>query len=146
MISRLLHRSRQAVIALYALALLGCAAMVVGPWLNDRTIEADPGRALATVTGVTAWRTTVEYQDDQGIYHLPATGLLYPSGLGEGQNVWVTYARRDPDLVKVEGRGWTLAAWPAASVGVVATAVAGLLWWAAGAVARSPRFSGPVTQ
>ncbi|MBC3186081.1 DUF3592 domain-containing protein [Corynebacterium sp. zg-331] len=134
---RMIHRARQAVIAAYLLALLGCAAMVLGSWLNDRAIEADPGRALAKVTGVTAWRTAVEYQDEQGMYHLPATGLLYPSGLGEGQNVWVTYARTDPDLVKVEGRAWTLSVVPAASVAVTATAVAGLVWWGVGRKRRA---------
>ncbi|WPF66440.1 MULTISPECIES: DUF3592 domain-containing protein [unclassified Corynebacterium] len=143
--SRVLHRTRQAVIGAYVLALLGCVAMLVGPWLNDRTIEQDPGRALATVTGVTTWRTTVEYQDEQGMYHLPATGLLYPSGLGEGQNVWVTYARTDPDLVKVEGREWTLAVVPAASVALAATLLAGLWWWAAGVAFRSPKVRDSVT-
>lgn len=142
---RILHRTRQGVIGAYVLALLGCAAMLLGPWINDRAIEQDPGRALATVTGVTAWRTTVEYQDEQGMYHLPATGLLYPSGLGEGQNVWVTYARTDPDLVKVEGRGWSLAVIPAASVGIAATAVAALLWWVAGVALRSPKVRDSVT-
>ena len=34
----------------------------------------------------------------------------------------------DPDLVKVEGRKWTLAIIPAASVGVVATLIAAALW------------------
>lgn len=142
---RVLHRTRQGIMGLYVLALLGCVAMVLGPWLNDRAIAQDPGRALAQVTAVTSWRATVEYQDDQGIYHLPATGVLYPTGLGEGQNVWVTYARHDPDLVKVEGRGWTLAVLPAVSVGVVATALTGLLWWAAGVAARSPKLSRTVT-
>ncbi|KQB84358.1 DUF3592 domain-containing protein [Corynebacterium oculi] len=145
MSARVVHRTRQAVIGVYVLALLGCVAMMVGPWLNDRTIGQDPGRALAKVTGVTPWRTTVEYQDEQGMYHLPATGVLYPSGLGEGQNVWVTYARTDPDLVKVEGREWTLSVVPAVSVALTATAVAGLLWWAAGAAFRSPKVRNSVT-
>lgn len=106
--------------------------MVIGPFLNDRSIAADPGRALAQVTDVGSFRTTVDFQDENGIFHSPATGLLYPTGLGEGQRVWVNYARTSPDLVKVEGREWTLAIIPALSVGAVATVIAGLLWVAVG--------------
>ena len=42
--------------------------------------------------------------------------------------MWVNYSKADPDLVKVEGRGWTLAIIPALSVGAVANVIAGLLW------------------
>ena len=42
--------------------------------------------------------------------------------------MWVRYAQDDPDLVKVEGREWTLAIIPALSVGVVATLIAAVLW------------------
>lgn len=119
------RRLLQLILALYVCAMLGAAAMVVGPALNDARIMRDPGRGLATVTGVSWLRTAVEYQDEQGRYHSPPDGLLYPTGLGEGQRVWVTYAKTDPDLVKVEGRGWTLALLPAASVAAVSTLVAG---------------------
>lgn len=129
---RIRRRARQAVIALYIAAILGCAGMVIGPFLNDRTIAADPGRALAEVTDVGALRTTVDFQDEHGIFHSPATGLLYPTGLGEGQRVWVNYATTDPTLVKVEGREWTLSIIPALSVAGVATVIAGLLWVAVG--------------
>lgn len=133
---RLRRRARQLVIALYVAGILGCVAMVIGPYLNDRTIEADPGRALAQVTNVGSYRTTVDFQDEKGIFHSPATGLLYPTGLGEGQRVWVNYAKSDPDLVKVEGREWTLSVIPALSVGSVVTVIAGLLWFAVGFIGR----------
>lgn len=113
--------------------------MVIGPFLNDRTIAADPGRALAQVTDVGSFRTTVDFQDENGIFHSPATGLLYPTGLGEGQRVWVNYARTSPDLVKVEGREWTLSIIPALSVGAVATVIAGLLWLAVGFIGGRTR-------
>ncbi len=134
--SRVSRRARQLVIALYVVAMLGCAAMVIGPFFNDRAIEAEPGRALAQVTNVGSYRTTVDFQDEKGIFHSPATGLLYPTGLGEGQRVWVNYAKSDPELVKVEGREWTLAVIPALSVGAVATVIAGLLWFAVGFMGR----------
>ena len=55
-------------------------------------------------------------------------GLLYPTGLGEGQQVWVTYAKDNPQLVKVEGRDWRLALLPAGSVAVVASLIAAGAW------------------
>ncbi|WBT09129.1 DUF3592 domain-containing protein [Corynebacterium sp. SCR221107] len=130
------RRAHQLALFLYACALVGCVGMVIGAGLNDRTIESDPGRALAKVTDVSRWRTTVEYQDEEGIYHSPATGLLYPTGLGEGQRVWVTYAKSDPDLVKVEGRKWTLSFLPATSTAAVVTIVFGLIWWIINLVTR----------
>lgn len=110
--------------------------MVIGPFLNDRTIEGNSGRALAQVTDVGSYRTTVDFQDENGIYHSPATGLLYPTGLGEGQRVWVNYAKSDPDLVKVEGRKWTLSIIPALSVAAVATAIWSVLWLGMGRIGR----------
>lgn len=146
------RRLHQLVMALLACALLGAVAMVAGSAINDRTISANPGRAMATVTGESLLRTTVDYQDDQGVYHSPPGGLLYPTGIGPGQNVWVTYAKSDPDLVKVEGRRWTLSIVPALSVVVVSAVLAVLLWglvnWATAATRnyRSPRFSGEETR
>lgn len=121
------RRLTQLVIALYACAMLGCVAMVVGPYLNDQRIEEHPGRALARVTSVTKFRTTVDYQDESGIFHSPRPGLLYPSGLGEGQRVWVEYAKSNPEIVKVEGRSWTLSLLPAGSVAAVSTLIAAIL-------------------
>ncbi|MDO5032386.1 MAG: DUF3592 domain-containing protein [Corynebacterium sp.] len=123
------RRLHQLILVLYAAALVGMVGMVIGAYLNDREINSNPGRALATVSSVDWMRTSVDYQDSEGIYHSPPTGLLYPTGLGEGQQVWVAYSRSNPDLVKVEGREWTLSLIPALSSVAVATAVAGALWW-----------------
>ena len=122
------RRLHQLIIVLYMCAMLGSVAMVAGPAYNDYMISRDPGRGIATVTGVSWTRTSVDYQDEQGQFHSPQRGLLYPSGLGDGQQVWVTYAKRDPEIVKVEGRGWTLAIVPALSVGAVSTLVAAAAW------------------
>ncbi|RNE48925.1 DUF3592 domain-containing protein [Corynebacterium alimapuense] len=123
------RRLHQLLIALYAAALFGSLALVAGAAINDRNIEADSGRSLATVTDVGWLRTTVDFRDEEGIYRSPPTGLLYPTGLGEGQRVWVSYSASNPNLVKVEGREWTLAIIPGLSMAVVVTLVAGLLWW-----------------
>lgn len=124
------RRAKQLVLGLYLAAMLGAVAMVGGAAINDARILADPGRGIATVTGVSAMRTSVEYQDAEGRHFSPPSGLLYPSGLGEGQQVWVTYAKSDPNLVKVEGRGWALSLIPAASVALVATLVFAGAWLA----------------
>lgn len=122
------RRLHQLIIVLYLCAMLGSVAMVAGPAYNDYTISRDPGRGIATVTGVGMTHTSVEYQDEEGRFHSPQRGLLYPSGLGEGQQVWVTYVKSNPDIVKVEGRGWGLAVIPALSVGVVSTVIAAAAW------------------
>lgn len=122
-------RAEKILLAVYTTFMVGAVAMVAGPAINDATIAADPGRGLATVTGIGAQRTSVEYQDEDGQLHSPRTGLLYPTGLGEGQHVWVTYAKSNPDLVKVEGRGWHLAMKPALSVAVAGTLVAAGIWY-----------------
>ncbi|WP_042405788.1 DUF3592 domain-containing protein [Corynebacterium jeddahense] len=122
------RRGHQLVLALYAFALLGCVAMVGGPAINDARIHADPGRGSATVTEVGRWRTYIEYQTEDGQLVSPPGGVLYPTGLGEGQQVWVTYAKSNTDLVKVEGRGWALALRPALSVLAVATLIAAGAW------------------
>ena len=143
------RRARQLVIVLYVAALLGCTATVMGAFFNDRTIANDRGRALAQVTTVGSYRTTVDFQDENGIFHSPATGLLYPTGLGEGQRVWVNYAKSNPELVKVEGREWTLSIIPALSVGALAAIIAGLLWMAVGLIGRRSRnadLGGPVSK
>lgn len=127
------RRLHQLVMFLYLCAMLGCTGMIVGPAYNDYLIGKDPGRGIATVTGVTATRTYIEFRDDQGRYHVPQTGLLYPTGLGEGQQVWVSYARSNPDLVKVEGRSWTLSLIPALSTAAVCTLIAAAAWYSVSA-------------
>ena len=87
------RRLHQLTLALYLAALVGVVAMIIGPALNDHTIATHPARALATVKDVGMLRTTVDFQDSEGIYHTPQHGLLYPSGLGEGQQVWCNTPR-----------------------------------------------------
>lgn len=122
------RRLHQLVAALCIAGLLGSVAMIGGAAANDHRIESDPGRALATVTGTSLLRTPVEFRDDEGLYRAPSTGVLYPTGLAEGQQVWVQYSRADPDLVKVAGRGWTLAIIPGLSVAVLVVVVTLVLW------------------
>lgn len=126
---RVRRRIKHGLLFLYAAAMLGCAGIAIGPAINDYIIESNPGRALARVTDVTTTKTTVEFQDESNMYHSPPNGLLYPTGLGTGQRVWVTYARNNPELVKVAGRHWTLAIIPALSSAAVTTLITLTLWF-----------------
>ena len=90
------RRAHQVVLALYAFATLGSVAMVAGPALNDARIQANPGRGTAIVTEAGRMRTFVEYQTEDGQLVSPPRGLLYPTGLGEGQQVWVDLRQNRP--------------------------------------------------
>ncbi len=126
------RRAHQGVMALYACAVLGSAAMVAGPALHDAKIHAAPGRGVATVTDQTWLRTYIDYETEDGRLVSPRDGVLYPTGLGPGQQVWVTYSKQNNELVKVEGRGWALSLIPALSVLAVSTLLAALAWFAVG--------------
>ncbi|MGH3439741.1 MAG: DUF3592 domain-containing protein, partial [Sciscionella sp.] len=57
-------------------------------------------------------------------------GVLYPQGLRVGDKVWVQYDTTNTDLVKVAGRGFSLALLPIGTVILVTWIVlAPLLWW-----------------
>ena len=101
--------------------------------VNDQRIDADMGSATATVTEVTDRRAAVEFDAGGGQLVRPATGVFYPVGLVEGQ--------RNPDLVRVSGRSWTVAVVPALSIPAVVVPLSALAYAAASPRIhqRSPR-------
>lgn len=123
-----LRRFRQLVLGLYVASVVGCAAMVIGPALNDYYINQNPGRALARVSAIGPTRTAVEFIDTTGAVVSPKRGVLYPSGLAVGQRVWVAYDVTNPERAKIDGREWTLSIIPALSALVVVTGLFGLVW------------------
>ncbi|MFD5868403.1 DUF3592 domain-containing protein [Corynebacterium sp. NPDC060344] len=123
------RRLRQLILFLLICLFVVCAGLVFGAWSDDRAIESDTGRAVASVRHVGALRTAVDFTDETGEFRSPPTGLLYPVGLEEGQRVRVEYDRAEPERVRVEGRGWTLSLIPALSILVVGLLVAAPLWW-----------------
>lgn len=127
---RRLRRAKQTVIALAGLVVLVCGGMIVTSAIDDFAISRDKAEATAEVVSVQPLRTTVRFRDEDGNFRQPDEGLKYPSGLVEGQNVRVEYQVSDPENVKVQGRGWTLAFLPALSsmaVGLAVCAVVMLL-------------------
>lgn len=126
-IARRLRRIKQVVIGLAAIVILVCGGMIVTSAIDDYAISRDKGEATAEVVSVQTLRTTVRFRDAEGNFRQPEEGLKYPSGLVEGQNVRVEYQVSDPENVKVQGRGWTLAFLPALSSMTVGLAVCAVL-------------------
>ncbi|WP_295625136.1 DUF3592 domain-containing protein [uncultured Corynebacterium sp.] len=124
------RRLRQLILFLLICLFVVAGGLVFGAWTDDRAIEADTGRAVASVREVDRMRVAVDFIDEAGEYRSPPSGLLYPVGLEEGQRVRVEYDRAEPERVRVEGRQWTLTLIPAASIVVVGLIVAAPLWWA----------------
>ena len=120
-----------------AFSLLTAGLILVACIVNDLRIDQDLGSATATVTEVTARRSAVEF-DAGGRQVRPVTGVLYPTGLVEGQRVQVEFRRANPDLVRVSGRSWTVAVLPALSVPAIAVPLSALAYAAA-----SPRVHRP---
>lgn len=125
--ARRLRRAKQAVIALAGLVMLVCGGMIVTSAMDDFAISRDKAEATAEVVSVQTLRTTVRFRDADGNFQQPEEGLKYPSGLVEGQNVRVEYQVSDPENVKVQGRGWTLAFLPALSSMAVGLGVCAML-------------------
>lgn len=125
MTTRTLARLRRVVLgaagAVTGLALLLLLATV----LDDRTISANQGTAVADVLSVGRTSAAISFTTPDGTTRAPELGVLYPTGLTAGSRIEVEYAVDDPALVRVAGRGATLALVPVASVLVVTWLLAG---------------------
>ncbi|MFR9731404.1 DUF3592 domain-containing protein [Saccharopolyspora sp. MS10] len=82
--------------------------------IDDRTISESRGDGVAEVLDVSLTRTVIRFSTPEGRVHIPPDGVLYPGGLQEGQFVRVEYDTRNPDLVRVAGRGMVLSLLPVA--------------------------------
>ncbi|QDQ98992.1 DUF3592 domain-containing protein [Tomitella fengzijianii] len=100
--------------------------LLLACWRTDRAIESDMGTASAEVLSAGHLRSSISFATPDGVTHNPPTGVLYPTGLTQGQFIEVEYDRGDPDMVRVKGRDAAVAVVPVGSV-VLCT------WLAAGA-------------
>ncbi len=123
-------------IAVRALVALGivltgvCLLLLVATWRDDLAIGSHSARTTADVLSVASNRTVVRFSTPDGVVHIPSEGVLYPQGLRVGDKVWVQYDTTNTDLVKVAGRGFSLALLPIGTVILVTWIVlAPLLWW-----------------
>lgn len=104
--------------------------LMVAAWTEDAKIDRSTGHANAEVVSVSFQRTLVRFQTPDGAEHIPSVGVLYPEALEEGQTVQVEYDQRDPELVRVAGRGAALTLLPVGTT-VLATwvIVVPVVWW-----------------
>lgn len=103
--------------------------LLIACFINDRTIEGSRGTAVAEVVNTSPTRTAVRFNTDSGRVYNPPGGVLYPSGLHEGQLVRVEYDKDNPDLVRVAGRNVTVALLPVFSAMAVLWAVLLPVFW-----------------
>jgi hypothetical protein len=105
--------------------------LMIAAVTEDAKIDGALGRANAQVVSVSFQRTLVRFQTPDGAEHIPSVGVLYPEALEEGQVVQVEYDQRNPELVRVAGRGAWLTLLPVGtSVLAVWLVLAPALWWA----------------
>ncbi|UZJ25269.1 DUF3592 domain-containing protein [Rhodococcus antarcticus] len=138
MTSRTRSRLHRAVLVVAAGLTVLAVLLVVAAFSDDRAITGHRGTAVADVLSVSPRSAAISFTTPDGVTHAPQLGVLYPTGLTAGQRIDVEYSTVNPNLVRVAGRGWTLALLPAGSVVVVTWLVA------AGALALLHRRVRPV--
>lgn len=106
------------------LVTLQSVLMVLGAWRNDRQIERHMGVAAAEVLSAGPRRSTIEFVTPDRVTYRPELGVLYPSELEQGMNIYVEYDTNNPDLVRVQDRDASLAIIPAGSTAVVGWLIA----------------------
>ncbi|MCO1661146.1 DUF3592 domain-containing protein [Pseudonocardia humida] len=99
------RRLPEVVAGLAVLAALVSVLALVGAWIDDRAIAANPAVAQAEVLdGSSFARTLVRFTVANGEAVVPELGVYYPRGLEVGQTVAVEYDVTNPDHVRVAGR------------------------------------------
>jgi hypothetical protein len=129
-------RTRVRWIAIRAVLALGAVLtglgllLIIAAWTEDAKIDGQTGHANAEVVSVSFQRTLVRFQTPDGAEHIPSVGVLYPEALEEGQVVQVEYDQRNPDLVRVAGRGAWLTVLPVGTtVLAVWVVLLPVVWW-----------------
>ena len=121
---------RRVVLGVAALITVLCVGLLFAAIRNDSAITGHLGVANAQVDSVTFDRTIIRFETPDGVVHIPANGVLYPSGLTTGDLVRIEYDTGNPELARVAGRTATLTLLPLGTTVLVTwLAVSGLLWW-----------------
>jgi hypothetical protein len=121
---RVFRRVRAGIVLAACLVTLQSVLMVLGAWRDDRQIERHMGVAAAEVLDAGPRRSTIEFVTPDRVTYRPELGVLYPSELETGMNIYVEYDVNDPDLVRVQHRNAALAIIPASSIAVVGWLIA----------------------
>lgn len=121
---RVFRRVRIVIVVAACLVTLQSVLMVLGAWRNDRQIERHMGVAAAEVLSAGPRRSTIEFVTPDRVTYRPELGVLYPSELETGMNIYVEYDTNNPDLVRVQDRNASLAIIPAGSTAVLGWLIA----------------------
>ncbi|WAL65227.1 hypothetical protein ORV05_30685 [Amycolatopsis cynarae] len=107
-----------------------CVGLLLAAIRNDQAISGHLGVTTADVNAVSWDRAIIRFETPDGVVHIPANGVLYPSGLAAGDLVRVEYDTTNPELARVAGRTAVRTLLPLGSTVLVTWLVAGsLLWW-----------------
>jgi len=124
--SRTTNQLQRATLGVAVAVAVLAVLLVVAVYSDDREINAHQGSVVADVLNVGARRAAISFTTPDGVTHSPPLGVSYPTGLTAGQRIDVQYSTNNPDIVRVAGRGWTLALAPAGSVVAVTWLLAGV--------------------
>lgn len=127
--SRIRRVAARAVLVLAGLLTVLCLSLIGACAISDRTISESRGSGVAEVLDTSMTRTVVRFSTPDGGVYIPPNGALYPMGLQKGQHVAIEYDTRNPDLVRVAGRGMVLSLLPVLTVLAVVWLVLGPAWW-----------------
>lgn len=90
--------------------------MVLGCAISDLHIARHYATTYARVESVDRTSTYITFTDRNGVVVNPQRGVLYPTGVREGQNIRIDYDDTNPQFARISGRNWTLSILPALSV------------------------------
>jgi len=121
---RAIRWARIGVLIVAGLISLQSVLLVAGAVRNDFAIKHNMGVAEAEVLSAGPRRSTIEFVTPDRVTYRPELGVLYPSELAQGMQIYVEYDKRNPNLVRVQHRNAKLAIIPAGSIAVVGWLIA----------------------
>jgi len=121
---RAIRWARIGVLIVAGLVTLQSLLLVAGAVRNDVAIKHNMGVAEAEVLSAGPRRSTIEFVTPDRVTYRPELGVLYPSELATGMQIYVEYDKRNPNLVRVQHRNAKLAIIPAGSIAVVGWLIA----------------------
>ena len=121
---RAIRWARIGVLIVAGLVTLQSLLLVAGAVRDDFAIKHNMGVAEAEVLSAGPRRSTIEFVTPDRITYRPELGVLYPSELATGMQIYVEYDKRNPNLVRVQHRNAKLAIVPAGSIAVLGWLIA----------------------
>jgi hypothetical protein len=121
---RAIRWARIGVLIVACLVTLQSLLLVAGAVRNDIAIKHNMGVAEAEVLSAGPRRSTIEFVTPDRVTYRPELGVLYPSELATGMQIYVEYDKRNPNLVRVQHRNAKLAIIPAGSIAMLGWLIA----------------------